>query len=65
MVVLLLSADESELSVSADIDVPSSLGVADFAALKGASPFVRILNPFTIYTFKGVARVDEEHWATL
>ena len=62
---LSLSAGESELLVFAGVEGPSSLEVADFAALKGASPFVRILNPAEIYTLKGVARVDEEHLATL
>ena len=47
------------------IGVPTNPEADDFAALKEASPFVRILNPAEIYTLKGVATLDDQPLATL
>ena len=58
--------EEAEIaSPGAFIGVPTNPEADDFAALREASPFVRILNPAEIYTLKGVATLDDQPLATL
>jgi hypothetical protein len=44
---------------------PPGLDEGDFAALRGASPFSRVLDPAETYALRGYARLDGIQWATL
>lgn len=51
--------------VASDGIVPSPAEEGDFASLKQASPFVRVLDPSETYVLRGVAEVDNISVATL
>lgn len=55
----------SGIGFSEEGESPSATNEDDFAALRSASPFVRILNPAETFTLRGVAQLEDVPVATL
>ncbi|MEM1441110.1 MAG: hypothetical protein AAGF67_02130 [Verrucomicrobiota bacterium] len=53
------------VSPATEVESPQATSEEDFAALRTASPFARVLDPAQTYSLRGVAQLDDVSVATL